>query len=359
MRRFWFFLFFIFLIACDSSKESVNKDDIVNKNFSWRLVTAWPPNLPINQEVVVDFAKNIETMSAGSLKIKVFAGGELVPPLQVFDAVSRGAVEMGHAASYYWAGKVPAAQFLTVVPFGMTHKGAWSWIYAGGGLEVWRELYKPFNLIPFPMGNTGIQMGGWFNKKIDGVSDLEGLKMRIPGLGGKVLAAAGGNPILLSASEIYTALERGTIDATEWVGPLHDKRFGLDRIAKYYYYPGWHEPGSQLELLINKDAWETLPKNLQQIIISEAANSSLQIFARSEFENAKVLSVLKDEGNIMMLEFPEEVMTQLKSMTDEVLEEEAAKDPMFKKVYQSYESFSNMYKEYEKVTDIPYRSSVD
>ncbi len=189
------------------------------RRFRWKLVTAWPPNLPINHDAVVRFAEDVETMSRGRLQIQVFAGGELIPALQAFDAVSQGSVEMAHTASYYWAGKVPAAQFLTVVPFGMTQKGAWAWIYGGEGLDLWRDLYEPFGVIPFPMGNTGIQMGGWFNKKIERVEDLQGLKMRIPGLGGKVLAKAGGNPVLLAAAEIYTALERGTIDATEWVGP--------------------------------------------------------------------------------------------------------------------------------------------
>jgi TRAP-type mannitol/chloroaromatic compound transport system substrate-binding protein len=199
------------------------------KRFMWKLVTTWPPNFPIFQEGVERFAKEVKKISDGRLTIQVFAGGQLVPPLQTFDAVSQGTVQMGHGAAYYWAGKVPAAQFFTAVPFGMNAQGMNAWFYGGGGLELWREVYKPFGLTPFPMGNTGVQMGGWFRKKIDKVGDLKGLKMRIPGLGGKVMAKAGVNPVLMAGGEIYTALERGALDATEWVGPYHDLRLGLYR----------------------------------------------------------------------------------------------------------------------------------
>ncbi|MGR8921899.1 MAG: TRAP transporter substrate-binding protein [Gammaproteobacteria bacterium] len=329
------------------------------RRFNWKMVTAWPPNLPINHDAVVRFAEEVGTMSRGRLSIQVFAGGELIPPLQAFDAVSQGSVEMAHAAAYYWAGKVPAAQFLTVVPFGMTQKGAWAWIYGGGGLELWRELYEPFGVIPFPMGNTGIQMGGWFNKKIESIEDLEGLKMRIPGLGGKVLAKAGGNPVLLSAAEIYTALERGTIDATEWVGPLHDQRFGLDRAAKYYYYPGWHEPGTQLELLVNAEAWASLPEDLQRIVEAAAASASLYMYGRSEVENARAFLELKNNGHTEVLEFPREVTDRLAEMTREVMAEEAARDPDFKRVLESYEAFRAGQAEFHAVTERAYQAVLE
>lgn len=330
-----------------------------DQQFRWKMVTAWPPNLPINHDAVVRFAEDVEAMSRGRLRIQVFAGGELIPPLQAFDAVSQGSVEMAHAASYYWAGKVAAAQFLTVVPFGMTQKGAWAWIYGGGGLELWHELYAPFDVVPFPMGNTGIQMGGWFNKKIDSVADLKGLKMRIPGLGGKVLAKAGGNPVLLSAAEIYTALERGTIDATEWVGPLHDVRFGLDRAAKYYYYPGWHEPGTQLELIINAEAWAGLPPDLQLIVEAAAARASLYMYGRSEVENAQAFNELVEAGHTEVLEFPREVTDRLAALTREVMLEEAQKDPDFARVLKSYEAFRARQAPFEAVTEKSYRAALE
>lgn len=329
------------------------------RRFNWKLVTAWPPNLPVNHEIVVQFAEDVTTMSRGRLTLKVYAGGELIPPLEAFDAVSQGAVEMAHAASYYWAGKVPAAQFLTVVPFGMTQKGAWAWIYGGEGMALWRELYAPFNIIPFPMGNTGIQMGGWFNKKIESIEDLKGLKMRIPGLGGKVLAKAGGNPVLLSAAEIYTALERGTIDATEWVGPLHDVRFGLDRAARYYYYPGWHEPGTQLELLLNANAWNSLPDDLKLIVESAAARASLNMNGLTEVGNAKAFSELRQKSHVEILQFPDEVIQRLAEMTREVMAEEAAKDADFARLLNSYEAFRAQQAPFEQVTERAYQRALD
>lgn len=309
------------------------------KTFNWKMVTTWPPNFPIFQTGIEQLAKDIEMMSGGRLKVQVFAGGELVPPMQTFDAVSQGIVQMGHGAAYYWAGKVPAAQFMSAVPFGMTAKGVNAWLYNGGGLELWRELYKPFNLVPLPAGNTGVQMGGWFNKKIETVSDLKGLKMRIPGLGGKVLAKAGGTPILLAGGEVYTALERGTIDATEWVGPFHDKRLGLYRAAKYYYYPGWHEPGTALEFIVNSNAWAELPEYLQKIVEVATHSINQQIYYTFQALNIKALRELTENSHVKVREFPPEVLKELKRLTIEALDEEAAKDASFKKVYEAYKKF--------------------
>ncbi|MEN8217685.1 MAG: TRAP transporter substrate-binding protein [Pseudomonadota bacterium] len=331
--------FFIGYKLHPQTSEPTTSTASPTKTFHWKMVTTWPPNFPIFQTGVEQLAKDIEIMSGGRLKVKVFAGGELVPPLQAFDAVSQGTVEMGHGAAYYWAGKVPAAQFMSGVPFGMTAKGMNAWLYKGGGLELWRELYEPFNLVPFPAGNSGVQMGGWFNKKIESVDDLKGLKMRIPGLGGKVLAKAGGTPILLAGGELYTALERGTIDATEWVGPFHDKRLGLYRAAKYYYYPGWHEPGTTLEFIINSKAWAELPEDLQKIVEIATHSINQQIYIEFEALNIKALRELKEEHNVEVLTFPPEVLKKLKHLTIEALDEEAAKSAPFKKVYEAYKKF--------------------
>jgi len=327
-----------------------------DKTYNWKLVTAWPPNLPVNGDVVAQFAKDVETMSRGQLRIQVFAGGELIPALEVFDAVSNGStVQMGHAAAYYWAGKIPAAQFMSAVPFGLTARGMDAWLNGGDGLKLWRELYAPFDLIPFPMGNTGTQMGGWFNKRVDTAADLVGLKMRIPGLGGKALAKAGGNPILLSGGEVYTALERGNIDATEWVGPLHDVRFGLDRAAKYYYYPGWHEPSTQLELIVNKTAYESLPEHLQLIIEKAATAAGVALHSRMEIENAKTFAELLEKGHTEVLEFPQDVLAALYDSTEAAMDEEAAKDPQFKMVRENYEAFRKVFDAWDDVTEDAYR----
>ena len=310
-----------------------------SKTYRWKMVTTWPPGFPVLQQGAERFADNIKVMSNDRLNIKVYAGGELIPPLQTFDAVSQGTVEMGHGSAYYWAGKVPEAQFFSTVPFGMTARGMNAWLYDGGGLELWREVYKPFHVIPFPLGNTGVQMGGWFNKEINSLADIKGLKMRIPGLGGKVFAKAGGNPILLAGSEVYTALERNTIDATEWIGPYHDQRLGLYRAAKHYYYPGWHEPGTVLELTVNERAWNTLPADLQAIVSNAAQAENVRMLSEMEQKNISALAELQQRKDIQIHRFPDDVLQKLKTLTDETLQEEAAKDPKFKRVYEAYQAF--------------------
>jgi TRAP-type mannitol/chloroaromatic compound transport system substrate-binding protein len=225
------------------------------ETFEWNLVTSWPPGLPGLGVGVEHIAERID-----------FAGGELVPALEVLDAVSRGTVQMGHDSAYYHRGKVPAAQYFTTIPFGQTVHEINAWMYYGGGLELWRELYEPFNVLPFPAGNTGVQMAGWFNKEINSVDDLKGLKMRIPGMGGEVMQRAGATQITVPASEIFTALQTGAIDAAEWVGPYNDLSLGLHKAARYYYYPGWHETSPMLQCTVNLDAWNSLPEDIQEIV---------------------------------------------------------------------------------------------
>jgi len=265
---------------------------------------------------------------------------------------------MGHGAAYYWAGKIPAGQFFTAVPFGMNAQGMNAWLYSGGGLELWRELYAHHNLVPFPMGNTGVQMGGWFRKPIESLASLKGLKMRIPGLGGKVIAKAGVNPVLLPGSEIYTALERGTIDATEWVGPFHDLRLGLYRAAKYYYYPGWHEPGPTLELTINKGAWDDLPKHLQMIVENAAAASNSWMLSEFEAKNPDALFTLKDKYKVNVLPFPNDVIAALRKLTLETLAEEADKDADFKRIYHAYQKFSNNNRAWNAISESAYAKAL-
>jgi len=330
------------------------------QRYRWKLVTTWPPNFPIFQDGVKQFAKDVRRMSGGRLTIHVFAGGELIPALQTFDAVSQGTVEMGHGAAYYWAGKIPAAQFFTAVPFGLNAQGMNAWFYGGGGLELWQEVYAPHGLVPFPMGNTGVQMGGWFRKEIHSSADLKGLKMRIPGLGGKVIAKAGVNPVLLSGGEIYTALERGTIDATEWVGPFHDLRLGLYRAAKHYYYPGWHEPGPTLELTVNRKAWKSLPRDLQLIVQTTAMAVNLKMLAEFEAKNLKALETLKKKHHVKVLPFPQEVLRDLRGFTKQTLDEESAKNVEFSRVRQAYESFMHDNDRWREISESAYaRALVD
>jgi TRAP-type mannitol/chloroaromatic compound transport system substrate-binding protein len=352
-KHLFLYLLLALLTACNNEPGTTSQANKTtdNKTWRWKMVTTWPANFPVFQEGAEQFAEDVEKMSNGRLKIHVYAGGELIPPLGVFDAVSQGTVEMGHGSPYYWAGKVPEAQFFSSVPFGLTAKGMHGWLYYGGGLELWREVYAPFNVIPFPMGNTGMQMGGWFNKKINSMADVQGLRMRIPGLGGKVLKKAGGNPVLMAGSEIYTALERGTIDATEWVAPFHDLRLGLNRTARYYYYPGWHEPGTMFELIINTDRWNSLPGGIKQIIETAATATGLRIYAQMEYNNEIALREIMDNPNVELLEFPTGVLNTFQQLTRETLEEEAAANPKFKKVYEAYSQFRDNYSYWSRLEE--------
>lgn len=315
---------------------------LAQKKYRWKMVTTWPPKLPVLQTGAERLAERIKELSDGRLQIQVFAGGELVPPLETFQAVSDGTVQCGSGASYYWAGKEPATQWFAAVPFGMNAQGMAAWFHGGDGLKLWEETYAPFGIIPRPGGSTGVQMGGWFNKKINSIDDYKGLKMRIPGLGGKVVAKAGGTVILTPGGEIFTNLERGVIDATEWVGPYHDLRMGFYQAAKYYYYPGWHEPGTYLEFMFNKKAYESLPKDLQHIVDAACADNEVWTLAEFDANNGAALQTLITKHKVQVFRFPDKVLDALRPLAEEVREEQAAKTPMAKKVNESFKKFQKV-----------------
>jgi TRAP-type mannitol/chloroaromatic compound transport system substrate-binding protein len=323
-----------------------------SETFEWSCVTSWPPKYPGLGIAVNNLAERVEAASNGRLKIKVYGGGELVPAFEAFDAVSRGTVEMGHDASYYHKGKVAAAQFFTAIPFGMNAAELNGWFYYGGGLKLWRELYAPFNIVPFPCGNTGVQMGGWFNREINSAKDLEGLKMRIPGLGGEVIRRAGATPVTLPGSEIFTSLQTGAIDATEWVGAYNDVAFGLHKAAKYYYYPGWQEPGAGLELMINTEAWASLPPDLQALVEITAQAITTDMLAEYTHGNALALQQLKDNPDIEVRPFPDDVLRVLKGHTQDIVDELFASDPTWKKIAESYYTFMNKSTDNQLATEV-------
>ena len=309
------------------------------QTFHWKMVTTWPKNFPGLGTGANNLAKLISEMSGGRLMVKVYGARELVPAFEVFDAVSSGTAEMGHGAAYYWKGKSEAAQFFAAVPFGMTAQEMNAWLYYGGGMQLWEEVYAPFGVLPAAAGNTGLQMGGWFNKEINGVEDLQGLKMRIPGLGGEVLKRAGGTPVNLPGGEIFTSLQSGTIDATEWVGPYNDLAFGLYKAAKYYYYPGWHEPGTTLECIFNKQAFEALPADLQSIVSNACRVANADMLAEYTARNNTALQSLVNEHHVDVREFPGPVLDKLRSISEQVVAEIAAQDAISAKVYESYQNF--------------------
>lgn len=327
-----------------------------NEKFRWKMATTWPPNFPILGEGCNMFAQWVTEMSGGRMEVTVYGGGELIPALEIFDAVSNGAIELGHGASYYWAGKIPSAQFFSTVPFGMNAQQMNAWLLSGGGIELWKKTYNDFDLLPLPGGNTGMQMGGWFNREINSVADIKGLKMRIPGIGGKVFTRAGGSAVLSSGGEIYTNLERGVIDATEWIGPYHDYLMGFHNVARYYYYPGWHEPGTALELITNKTKYESLPSDLQAIIRTATDRLNIWTLSESEVMNSLYAKKLAEEEHVQFKKFPDEVLATFKKYSDEVLAEIIAKDPLSKKAHESYQKFHKQMTYYSQYNEKIYHS---
>jgi TRAP-type mannitol/chloroaromatic compound transport system substrate-binding protein len=318
------------------------------------MVTTWPKNFPGLGTGANNLAKLITEMTGGRIEVKVYGAKELVPAFEVFDAVSRGTAEMGHGAAYYWKGKSEAAQFFAAVPFGLTAQEMNGWLYHGGGMELWESLYSKFNLVPAAAGNTGVQMGGWFNKEIKSIKDLNGLKMRIPGLGGEVLKRAGGTPVSLPGGELYTSLQSGAIDATEFVGPYNDLAFGLYKVAKFYYYPGWHEPGTTLEAIINKKALEALPADLQSIVRNACKVVNQDMLAEYTARNNAALHTLVNKHKVVLKEFPDDVLVKLRNLSDEVVKELAAKDKDSKKVYESFITFRDQAKAWHDISEVSY-----
>ena len=348
------------LSGCDSTEQAGTKTVTstapvtTQETIEWKMVTTWPKNFPGLGTGANYLAELIGQMSGGRLKVKVYGAKELVPAFEIFDAVSSGTAEMGHGAAYYWKGKSEAAQFFAAVPFGLTAQEMNAWLYHGGGMELWKEVYEPFDLIPMAAGNTGVQMGGWFNREINTVADLEGLKMRIPGLGGEVLKRAGGTPVSLPGGEIFTSLQSGAIDATEWVGPYNDLAFGLYKAAKHYYYPGWHEPGTTLECFVSKKALEALPADLQTIVINASRVANQDMLAEYTTRNNRALQTLVNEHKVDLRRFPEVVLQKLRVLSDEVVAEVAEKDPMSKKVYESYKAFRDQVMAWHEVSEKAY-----
>ena len=324
------------------------------QTFSWKMVTTWPKNFPGLGTGANNLARLIGEMSGGRLQVKVYGAKELVPPLEVFDAVMAGTAEMGHGAAYYWKGKTETAQFFSAVPFGMNAQEMNAWLFYGGGMELWQEVYAPFGVLPAAAGNSGVQMGGWFNKEINDPEDLSGLKMRIPGLGGEVLKRAGGTPVQVAGGEIFTALQSGAIDATEWVGPYNDLAFGLHKVAKYYYYPGWHEPGTTLESLINRDAYEALPADLQSIVMNACRVVNSDMLSEYTARNNTALQTLVGEHQVDVREFPGAVLDRLRTLSEEVVAEIAEQDALSARVFDSYRAFQKQVVAWHDISERAY-----
>ncbi len=309
-------------------------------DIEWQMATSWPLALDTIYGGAEVFADTLSAITGGKFRVTPRAAGELAPGLEVLNVVEQGAVEIGHTASYYYIGKSPITAFGTSVPFGLTARQQNAWLYEAGGLELLQAAYaEKFGVIQFPAGNTGVQMGGWFNKEINSVDDLAGLKMRIPGLGGQVMDKLGVNVQVIAGGEIVQALQQGTIDAAEWVGPYDDTNLGIADAARFYYYPGWWEPGPSLEIQIGLDAWNGLPEEYQQAVAAAAYVANVTMMARYDAKNPAAFADLIARDDVELRPFPEDVMLAAKEASDELLDELAADDADFKSILDPWRAF--------------------
>ena len=339
------------LAGCSRDEQATDKPLSSNKSYRWKMVTCWPKNYPGLGTSAERIADNINKMSGGRLHVTVYGAGELVSAFEVFDAVRSGAAAMGHSAAYYWQGKNRAFNFFGSVPFGMNIVEMTAWFNHGGGQALWDEGYGEFGLIPIAVGGTGIQMGGWFNKEINDIEDLKGIKIRIPGLASQIYERLGMVPVNLPGGELYTALQTGILDAVEWSTPYNDLTFGFYKIAKYYYYPGWQEPGVIIECILNKDLYMELPDDLQRIVRNACEAESMRLLTEYLALNPDALHILQDKHGVQLRKFPDNVVNKLRTVADDVIKEVASESDYAQRVYRSFSDFLNKMKMWSQYSE--------
>ena len=337
---------------------SVSSLGMAQESFTLRLAQTWGPNSPILGETTEHMAQMAEEMSGGRLKIRIDSSNKHKAPFGIFDLVRNGQYDMGHTASYYYKGTIPNAMYFTTVPFGLIAPEMYAWFYYDRGMELMQKVYEPFGLMSFPGGNTGNQMGGWFNKEINSVADLKGLKMRTPGFAGEVMAELGVAVTNLPPGELYTALERGTVDAVEWVGPALDFPMGFHQIAKYYY-SGWQEPGAEVQFLINDKTWKKLPKDLQAILRIAMRTAAYDMYIQTTHESGVAWARMKEDyPNVTHKTFPPEVIEAMREATDKLLAEAAEKDELAKEIINSHFDYLKQVRQWTNISDKAYLDSV-
>jgi len=320
----------------------------------WKLAQTWGTGFPIFGDAVIKMADMVKAMSDGEMEIRIDSANKHKAAFGILDMVNAGQYEMGHSASYYWKGKDPSTMFFTTMPFGMIAPEQYAWFYYGGGMELMKQVYEKHGVYSFPGGNTGNQMGGWFRKEINTLDDLKGLKMRIPGFAGEVLAKLGVVVTNIAPGELYTALDRGTIDALEWVGPSLDLNMGFQKIAPYYY-TGWHEPATELQFLVNKDKFDALPKHLQEILTLAMQYAAYDMYARSYHESAvNWASIEKDYPEVQIRTFSPDIISAMKKANEELLEEYSANDPTFKEILDSQRAYMKIARKWTVISDYAY-----
>ncbi|MBK1872289.1 TRAP transporter substrate-binding protein [Marinobacter sp. 1-3A] len=348
----------LFRMAAVMLLFSVSSLGVAADKHTLRLAQTWGPNSPILGETTLNMAKMAEEVSGGRLKIRIDSANKHKAPFGIFDLVRNGQYDMGHTASYYYKGTIPNAMYFTTVPFGMIAPEMYAWFYHDQGMELMQKVYEPFGLQSFPGGNTGNQMGGWFNKEINSVADLKGLKMRTPGFAGEVMAELGVAVTNLPPGELYTALERGTVDAVEWVGPALDFPMGFHQIAKYYY-SGWQEPGAEVQFLINDKAWNKLPKDLQAILRIAMRTAAYDMYIQTTHESGVAWDRMKEDyPNVTHKTFPPEVINAMRDATNKLLAEAAEKDDLAKEIINSQRDYLKQVRQWTNISDKAYLNSI-
>jgi TRAP-type mannitol/chloroaromatic compound transport system substrate-binding protein len=315
------------------------------------MVTPWPRNTPGVGVNAQRFADRVTAMTDGRLSITLYAAGELVPPFELLDAVMSDTADMAHGTPYYWVGKSKALNYFTTIPFGLTATELAAWLYFGGGMELWREVYDGFGITPFYAGNSGVQAGGWFRREINSVDDLKGLKFRIAGLGGEVMRRLGATVVLTPPGEIGPSLMSGAVDGAEWIGPWNDLAFGLHKVADYYYVPAFHEPGPGLEIIVDRAKFEALPADIRQIVEVAASATANETLADFQYHNIQALPSLVEEHGVEVRTFPDDVVRALGRTTKAVLDELAASDPLTGRVHESFIAFLTRANRYNQLFD--------
>lgn len=333
------------LVGCASPEvtqelEEAVQEDSALPEINWEIATSWPLALDTIFGGAETFAARVTAMTGGRFNITARAAGELAPPLEVLNVVEQGSVPIGHTAAYYYIGKTPITAFGTSLPFGLTARQQNAWLYDGGGLEILQEVYaERFNVIQFPAGNTGAQMGGWFNKEINSASDVEGLKIRIPGLGGQVMDRLGATVQVIPGGEIFQALQTGAIDAAEWVGPYDDSKLGFQNVSRFYYYPGWWEPGPSLEIQINLDEWNNLPEVYREIIKTASYESNMTMLSRYDARNFTALQQIQEESDVELRPFGDDILKDAEEASFALYDEFSSNDSDFKAIFDEWKRF--------------------
>jgi TRAP-type mannitol/chloroaromatic compound transport system substrate-binding protein len=344
------------LSACEEKQQAAApaESKVEKETIVWKLAQTWGTGFPIFGDAVIKMADMVKEMSDGELEIRIDSANKHKAALGILDMVKAGQYEMGHSASYYWKGKDPNTMFFTTMPFGMIAPEQYAWFYYGGGMELMQKVYDKHGVYAFPGGNTGNQMGGWFRKEINTLDDLDGLKMRIPGFAGEVLSKLGVVVTNIAPGELYTALDRGTIDALEWVGPSLDLNMGFQKIAPYYY-TGWHEPATELQFMVNKAAFDALPGHLQKILTIAMQYAAYDMYARSYHESAvNWASIEKEYPEVKIRTFSPEIIAAMKRINQELLAASAASDPAFKEILDSQNAYMKIARKWTEISDYAY-----